>query len=89
VVVDGSRERDGMGSMMRGVVMSGRRGSQDTWGVVFGSGSYTDLGSTLPSRNLHNYKVACTTHARHSGTCLLEGSSDNTEIDPPAAVARG
>ena len=62
---------------------------QGTWGVGFGSGSYTGLGLNLPFHNLHNCRVACTAHARHSGTSLLSESSDSIEIFPLAAWGRG
>jgi len=72
--------------------MSGRMGIRDiqgTLGVGFGSGSYTGLDLNLPFHNLHNCRVACTAHARHSGTSLLSETSDSRGIFPPAAWGRG
>jgi len=65
--------------------MDGKKGTQDIWGVGFGSGSYIELGLNRPFHNLHNCMVACTTHERHSGTSLLWGTSDSKVTSPPAA----
>jgi len=67
------------------VLLDGRRGTLDTLGVEFGSGSCTGKGLNLPFHNLHSCMVACRAHVQHSGISLLAVSSDRRVICPPAA----